>query len=185
MKALLLALAGVAVAAHAQTAAVLVPAQSEIVFTSTQMGVPVEGRFRRFDAAITLDPKQPAAGSVALTIDTASATLGLAETDAELAKPGWFDTRAFPQASFRSSAIKALGAGRFEVSGALSIKGTSQPLVVPVTVTQAGATSTATGRFTISRLAFKIGAGEWSDTSLVADAVAVRFRLVLGGIAPL
>ncbi|HWH82552.1 MAG TPA: YceI family protein [Burkholderiaceae bacterium] len=185
MKHLLLAVAALTVSAHAQTAATLVPAQSEIVFTSTQMGVPVEGRFRRFDATIALDPKQPQAGSVALAIDTSSATLRLAEIDAELAKPGWFDTHRFPQASFRSTAIKAEGGGRFEVTGTLSIKGVAQPLVVPVTLTQNGTTSTATGRFTIKRGAFKIGDGEWSDPSLVADEVGVRFKLVLTGVPPI
>jgi polyisoprenoid-binding protein YceI len=37
---------------HAQQK--LLPAQSEIVFVSKQMGVPVEGRFKRFDAQIQL-----------------------------------------------------------------------------------------------------------------------------------
>lgn len=184
-KNLWLFLAVLAAGAQAQTAATLVPAQSEIVFTSTQMGAPVEGRFRRFDATIALDPKQPQAGSVALAIDTSSATLGLAEIDAELAKPGWFDTRKFPQASFRSTAIKAEGGGRFEVTGTLSIKGVAQPLVLPVTLTQSGTTSTATGRFTIKRGVFRIGDGEWSDPSLVADEVAVRFKLVLSGVPAL
>jgi polyisoprenoid-binding protein YceI len=50
-------LLGAARPAAAQSAAAMVAAQSEIVFTSRQMGVPVEGRFRRFEAHITLDPK--------------------------------------------------------------------------------------------------------------------------------
>ena len=171
--------------AQAQPAAMLVPAQSDIVFTSTQMGVPVEGRFKKFDAQIAFDPKQPAGGHVALTIEAASATLGIAETDAELARPNWFDTAKFATATFHSTGIKALGGGRFEVAGTLAIKGSTQPLVVPVAVTQAGATSTAIGSFTIKRLAYKIGDAEWADTSLVANDVAVRFKLVLTGLPPL
>ena len=34
----------------------------------------------------------------------------------------------------------------------------------------------------IKRLAFKIGDGEWADTSMVADEVQVRFKLVLSGL---
>jgi polyisoprenoid-binding protein YceI len=172
-------------AAVAQPAAALLPAQSEIVFTSTQMGVPVEGRFRRFDAKVALDPKKPEAGSVSFTVDAASATLGIAETDAELVKPNWFDTARFTQATFKSTAIKGLGGGRFEVAGTLSIKGTPQNVVVPVTVSQTGTVSTATGSFTIKRLAYKIGQAEWADTSIVADDVKVRFKLALTGLAPL
>ncbi len=183
--ALSLALDLIASAAHAQPAATLMPAQSEIVFTSTQMGVPVEGRFKKFDAKIALDPKQPATGSVSFTIDAASATLGIAETDAELVKPNWFDTAKFAQASFKSSAVKGLGAGKFEVAGTLSIKGSAQPVVVPVTVTQSGANSVATGSFTIKRLVYKIGEAEWADTSLVANDVTVRFKLTLTGLPPI
>ncbi|MES3013112.1 MAG: YceI family protein [Pseudomonadota bacterium] len=181
----LLALSLFAPLAHAQPVAALVPAQSEIVFTSTQMGVPVEGRFRRFDAAIALDPKRPEAGRVAITLDAASATLGIAETDAELLKPNWFDTARFAQASFRSTSIKGLGAGRYEVVGTLTIKGSAQPLVVPVQLTQSAGSSVASGSFTIKRLAFRIGDAEWADTSLVADNVLVRFKLTLTGLAPL
>ncbi len=182
---ILLALGFCAGLAHAQSAATLVPAQSEIVFTSTQMGVPVEGRFRRFDARIALDPKQPASGSVAFTIDAASATLGIPETDAELAKPNWFDTARFAQATFKSTRVKGLGAGRFEVAGTLSIKGSVQTVVVPVSVTQIGAASIATGSFSIKRLAYRIGAAEWADTALVANDVTVRFKLTLTGLPPL
>ena len=181
----LLALGLFAGVAHAQPAATLVPTQSEIVFTCTQMGVPVEGRFKRFDAKIALDPKQPATGSVSFTIDAGSATLGIPETDAELVKPNWFDTARFAQASFKSSSVKGLGSGKFEVAGTLSIKGSAQAVVVPVVVTQTGANSIATGGFTIKRLAYKIGEAEWADTSLVANDVSVRFKLTLTGLPPL
>jgi polyisoprenoid-binding protein YceI len=171
--------------AFAQPAAQLLPAQSEIVFTTKQMGVPVEGRFGKFSAQIALDPRQPASGRVAFTIDTGSARFGAAETDAEVPKPVWLNVAKFPQASFESTAIKALGGGRFEVAGKLSIKGTAQNVVVPVSVAQAGASSTATGTFTIQRLAFKVGEGEWADTQIVANDVAVRFKLALTGLPPL
>ena len=163
----------------------LLPAQSEIAFTTRQMGVPVEGRFGRFAATIAFDPKAPEAGSVAFTIDTASARFGTPELDGEVGKPEWLSAAKFPQASFRSSAIRGTGAGRFEVAGKLTIKGASQDVVVPVQLAQAGATSTATGSFTIKRLAFKVGEGEWADTSMVADDIVVRFKLALSGLGPL
>jgi polyisoprenoid-binding protein YceI len=148
------------------------------------MGVPVEGRFQRFDAQIAFDPRQPQAGTVALSIDTGSATLGIAETDAELPKAEWFSATRFPQARFRSSAIKALGGGRFEVRGQLVIKGQTRDLVVPVFLAQTGSSAVATGSFAIKRLAFRIGEGEWADTSMVADDVQVRFKLALAGLPP-
>jgi polyisoprenoid-binding protein YceI len=171
--------------AFAQSAAKLVPAQSEIVFVSKQMGVPVEGKFRKFDAQVSLDPKQPETGKVVLTIDVGSASLGVPETDAELPKAPWFNMPRFPQASFRSNAIKGTGGGKFEVKGTLDIKGNAREIVVPVALAQQGGASTATGNFTIKRLDFKIGEGEWTDTSMVANDVQVKFKLALTGVAPL
>ena len=43
----------------------------------------------------------------------------------------------------------------------------------------AAGNSVATGEFTIRRLAFNIGEGQWSDPSVVADEVVVRVRMVL------
>jgi len=163
----------------------LIPAQSEIRFISRQMGVPVEGRFKQWTAQINFNPKQAAAGKVSFTIQTGSASFGAAETDAEVPKAPWFNVAKFPTASFASSAIKPLGGGKFDVAGTLTIKGNSQPVVVPVSISQAGGTSTASGSFTIKRLDFKIGEGEWADTSMVANDVTVTFKLALSGMAPL
>jgi polyisoprenoid-binding protein YceI len=169
--------------AMAQT---VVPAQSEIGFVSKQMGVPVEGKFKKWTAQIAFDPKKPEAGKVSFTIDTGSAAFGAPETDAEVPKAPWFNVAKFPQASFQSTAIKASGAGKFDVAGKLTIKGQVHDVVVPVTLAAAaGGNGTASGAFTIKRLDFKIGEGEWTDTSMVANEVQVKFKLALTGLSPM
>ncbi len=175
------------IGASAQTPAParLVTAQSEIRFQIRQSGVPIEGRFARFDAQLVLDPKAPRTGSVMLSIDSASATVGFAESDAELPGAKWFDSAKFPRATFQSSAIKGLGGGRFEAVGKLAIKGTTQDLVVPVAIVQSGPLSTATGEFVVKRLDFRVGESEWADLSLVANDVRVRFKLVFTGLGNL
>jgi len=160
----------------------LVPAQSEIAFVAKQMGVPVEGHFKRFDAQIAFDPTKLDAAKIAFTIDTGSATLGSAEADAEMPKAPWFNVVKFPQATFQSSAFKALGAGKFEVSGKLGIKGNVRDVVIAVTLAPSGANTIASGSFAIKRLAYKVGEGEWSDTSTVADDVQVKFKVALSGV---
>lgn len=163
----------------------LLPSGSELSFTSRQMGVPVDGHFKRFDAQLAFDPKKPEAGKVAFTIDLASVAMGAPEVEAELAKPLWFDSKKLAQASFQSSTIKPAGKGRLDVTGRLTIKGQSRELTVPVTLAQAGSQTTATGAFVLKRLDFKIGDGEWSDTSMVANDVQVKFKLNFSGIAAL
>ncbi|RQO79981.1 polyisoprenoid-binding protein [Acidovorax sp. FJL06] len=178
--------AALVVSAQAATAQQqLVPAQSEVQFTARQMGVPLDGHFKKFSAQVAFDPAKLATSKIALTVDTGSATLGSKETDAELPKPTWFNVAKFPQAQFESTAIKALGGGKFEVAGKLTIKGNAQNVTVPVVLAQNGATTTATGTLPIKRLAFKIGENEWADTSMVADDVTVKFKLALTGVGKL
>ncbi len=162
----------------------LVPAQSEVTFVAKQLGVPLQGRFKAFAVQSRFDPKAPQTSQLALQMDLGSVAVN-ADSEAELAKPDWFNTAKFPKATFQSGAIKALGGGKFEVAGKLSIKGNVRDLVVPVQVTQAGALSTATGTFALKRLDFKVGDGDWADTSIVANDVQVKFKLVLQGMPPL
>ena len=162
----------------------LVPAQSEVSFVSRQMGVPVEGKFKTFSAQVAFDPAKLATSQIAFTVDTGSADISR-EANAELPKATWFNVAAFPKATFQSSSIKRLDASKFEVTGKLSIKGLSSDVVVPVTLAQNGATTTATGAFPIKRLAFRIGEKEWADTSMVADEVQVKFKIALTGVPKL
>lgn len=169
----------------AQAQQQLVPANSSISFTSRQMGVPVDGQFKKFEAQIAFDPAQVAQSRIHFSIDMGSATLGSAETDTELMKPLWFNTAQFPKATFQSTNIKALSPQSLQVTGLLRMKGVEQTITVPVQLQQNGRTTTATGQFTLQRLALKIGEQEWADTSMVANDVVVRFKLALTGIAAL
>jgi len=163
----------------------LLPAQSELVFVAKQMGVPITGHFKKFDAQVSFDATKLAQSKVVFTVDMGSGTLGAPEIDTELPKAPWFNAPKFPQATFASSSFKALGAGRYEVAGKLSIKGQARDVLVPLTMTQTGAVTVASGVLPIKRLAFQIGDGEWADTSMVADDVQVKFKFSLSGVGKL
>lgn len=183
MKKISTALAGLLLAVSASAQQKLIPAQSEMNFVVRQMGVPLDGKFSKFDAQIAFDAKKPETGKVAFTIDLGSASVGDAETVKELKKPEWFNTGKFPNATFTSSAIKSLGAGKLEVAGTLTIKGNAKPLTVPVTLATGGAGVTlAQGSFTLKRVDFRVGEGDWSDFSIVANDVTVKFKLALTGL---
>ena len=177
------ALSGLSASALAQQK--LLPAQSELSFAAKQMGVPVSGHFKKFDANISFDAAKLATSKVTFTVDMGSATMGSAEADSALPTAPWFNVPKFPQATFTSSAFKALGGGQYELAGQLSIKGQAQPVRVPLSMTQSGAVTVATGVLPIKRLAFKIGDGDWADTSMVADDVQVKFKFALGGVGKL
>jgi polyisoprenoid-binding protein YceI len=166
----------------------LLPAGNTISFTSKQMGVNVEGSFKKFEAQVAFDPKKPEAGKVGFKIDLTSVDIGDAGTMAELKKPGWFDSARVPTAVFASTGIKATGPGKFEILGNLTVKGIAKPVTVPVTLSQAGlpaGQTRADGSFVIKRLEYKIGDGDWNDVSLVANDVNVKLRLMFTGISAL
>jgi len=153
--------------------------KSTLVAISRQMSVPVAGNFTKFDANIDFDPAKPAGGSARLTVDTASYDLGNSTYNDSVRGPAWFDAKAYPQATFVSTAIAPTGPNQYSVSGNLTIKGHTESVAVPVVLTQQGAMQTFDGTLPIHRLLFGIGTGDWKDTSTVADEVLIKFHIVI------
>lgn len=152
--------------------------KTAVTFTSKQMGVPVDGRFRKATATIAFDPAKPAQASAKLDIDLASVDAGSPDANNEVVGKAWFNLKAFPTASFVSSAVKALGGDRYEVVGKLTIKGKSQDVTAPFTFRQEAGNGVFDGGFVLKRLDFAIGDGAWSDVGTVANEVNVRFHVV-------
>ena len=176
---LLALLALLALAAPAAAQGVLVD-KSEIAFTVKQMGVNFDGRFRTWKADVVFDPRNLATSRAVLDVDLASIDLASAESESEAQGKLWLDSARFPVAHFASTAIRAVGEGRYEVNGKLSIKGITRDCQVPVTVkTDAAGNRVAEGSFALRRLDYRIGEGQWADTGIVDDAVVVRVRIVL------
>jgi len=158
-------------------AAPLDSAHSQVGFTLTQMNSPMQGRFAQVHGDVTFNPARPAQGKADISIQTASIELPTPQASAMARGSDWFDTARFPVARFVASGFKALGGNRFQVNGKLTIKGVTHDVAAPFTVQSAGASTRTDGVLTISRLAYKIGDGDWSDTSTVADPVQIRFSV--------
>ena len=169
-----LALAGTA---HAVEYTRVRAEQSRIDFGYQQMGVSMEGSFGTFTSELRFDPAAPAAARAAIEVDLASVDTGSAEGDAEVATRTWFDTSSFPVARFESTGVKALGGNRYEVSGRLTIKGSSRDVVVPATFTAQGDSAVFDGSLTIRRGDFSIGEGAWKAFDIVANDVVIKFRI--------
>ncbi|WP_233835948.1 YceI family protein [Paraburkholderia sp. ZP32-5] len=153
-------------------------AKSSVIATTKQMNVPVDGKFKKFSAQLNFDPAKPAAGTASVSIDTASYDLGADDYNKQAQGKEWFDTAAWPAATFVSSSIAPAGGNQYKVTGKLTIKGKSQTVVVPVVIASQGATQTFDGSLPIKRTQFDVGTGEWKDTSVVADEVVIKFHLV-------
>ncbi|WP_372521732.1 YceI family protein [Sulfuricaulis sp.] len=149
--------------------------KSEIAATFRQMNVPVEGRFKIFHGVVNFDPVNLTAARARIEIDTASFDLGAPEYEEELRGKEWFDTSAYPKASFISSGVVAVGPNRFEAKGKFTLKGKTQEIKVPFTRRSDGGVQVYEGELPISRKAYAIGSAEWDDT--LEDKVIVKFRI--------
>jgi polyisoprenoid-binding protein YceI len=176
--ALLLLLNGLAPAGAAEFAAVN-PQQSSIGFVSTQMGVPVEGRFGKFDAHLAIDPTKPESGTAHIDVDIKSIDVGSQDANEEVVGPAWFDAAKYPAASFAASNVTRLPNGSYRAIGKLTIRNVTREVNVPFTLTQKGSLLVIDGSLPIKRLDYGIGSGIWSDTDTVANEVQIRFHFTL------
>jgi polyisoprenoid-binding protein YceI len=89
-------------------------------------------RFSRFDAALTFDPSNIPASKVVTTIDTSSFEMDAApQACIDIVKgPQMLDTVKFPQIVFKSERGRMTGAKSMEISGMLTLRGVTRPLVL-------------------------------------------------------
>ena len=179
MKRLALATAFAALASTAQAVeySQVQPEKSAVTFIYKQMGVAVDGKFKKFSSQLSFDPAKAAAAKVTFDVDLGSVDTGAPEGDQEVAGKPWFNTKAFPTARFVSGSVKALGGNKYEVAGKLTIKGQTQDVLVPATFTAQGNTGVFDGGFTIRRADFTIGEGAWAKFDIVANDVQIKFRI--------
>lgn len=152
--------------------------ESTLGFTATYQDEAFEGSFARFTPAIRFDPANLAASRFDVRILLASAGTQNAERDEMLLGSEFFDAAGVPEARYVATRFRALGGNRFVAEGTLSLRGVSKPVPLAFTWTP-GAKAVLVGEATVSRLAFKVGTGDWTDTELLPDAVKVTTRLVL------
>ena len=165
-----LSIAGITCAAELNVGA------SSIIATFKQEDVPVDAPFKTFSGKIDFSAANPAAGKATLQVATASLDLGSADYNAEVQKPDWFNCAAYPNATFVSTSITAAAPGHLTATGTFTLKGRSETISIPVTVTTSGGATAYDGKLQISRKYFSIGSPTWSQ--VVDDTVQVRFHLV-------
>ena len=89
-------------------------------------------RFSRFDADLTLDPRNLPASTVATTIDAASFEMdGAPQMCLDIMNgPQMLDTAKFPQIVFKSERVRMTGAKSMEIVGTLTLHGVTRPMVL-------------------------------------------------------
>jgi polyisoprenoid-binding protein YceI len=170
-----------ATATHAATAWTTDPAQSRLEFTAILAGGEFDGAFRRFQADIDFDPADLEHSRFRVEIALASADTGDADRDLALRGADFFAVERWPSAGFAADRFVALGNGRFEALGRLTIRDNSREVRLPFRFEPAagGTRAGLAGGTTIRRLDYGVGQGEWQDTQWLGDEVRIRFTLQL------
>ena len=151
---------------------------STLTFAAKYQGDAFVGRLPSFTTRLSFDPTRLAGSRLDVTIALASATVGDPDGDDTLKGGDFFNVAQFPQARFSASTFRSLGANRYAADGTLSLRGASKPVTLTFTWTP-GARPVLTGKATLKRLDFGVGSGDWADTDLIPNEVAVSTRVVL------
>ncbi len=156
---------------------------STLAFSGMTQGETFDGKFKTFDAAIAFDPAQLATSRFEVKIILASADTANAERDDTLHGVDFFDTAHMPVATYTATKFRSLGGNRYAADGTLDLRGMSKPITLTFSWV-AGATSSLTGDALVNRLDFKVGGGQWADTSQIGNAVKVHASLKLVAVVP-
>jgi polyisoprenoid-binding protein YceI len=151
---------------------------SMLAFAGQYQGEVFTGRFPGFSTRLSFDPARLADAKLDVIIPLATATTGNADYDDNLRGGDFLDTAQFAQARYTATRFRALGGNQYAADGMLSLHGVSKPVTLTFTWTP-GARPVLSGKATVKRLDFGVGGGDWADTGLIPDAIAVSTKVVL------
>jgi len=86
---------------------------------------------------IVYDADAPEKSSVEVVLPMSGLDTFVPKLDEHLKTADFFDAEKYPQATFRSTGVKALGEGRLEVTGTLDLHGVQKPVVLEATLNKA------------------------------------------------
>ena len=142
-------------------------------FSVTNSGAALNGSFTSWSGDITMDPDAPESAAITIRVDLASATLGDATQDSMLGGADFFNTSAFPQATWRSASVRRVSGNRYEADGTLTLKGVSRPQRITFTLDGSGSSRSVSGSATVDRNAFSVGVGD--SAANLGGSVTVNF----------
>ena len=169
------------VGAIAQTTWVEDPMHSKLGFTVTHLGIAdVPGYFDDYDVTITSAKPDFSDAVVELTAQTKSINTQVDPRDNHLRSADFFDVEKYPAMTFKSTSIKKLKAGNYELTGDLTIHGTTKQVKVNMLYRGTTANPNANGApvagiqitGTIKRSDFGVGPG--FPPPMISDDVRIK-----------
>jgi polyisoprenoid-binding protein YceI len=109
------------------------PMHTQVEFAVKHFGMmTIRGRFNDVTATGTIDPENPTASSLDVTIDVASLNTHNAQRDNDLRGSTFLELDKYPTITFHSTKAERTGSDRFTLTGDLTIKGITRPVTLQV-----------------------------------------------------
>jgi polyisoprenoid-binding protein YceI len=110
------------------------PAHTDIAFKAKHMMITtVRGRFDQVEGSLDLDENAPGLSGGEIRVAAASLSTGFGARDEHLRSVDFFDAEHHPWIVFRATSVTPTRAGRFDVIGDVTIRGTTVPVRFEVT----------------------------------------------------
>ncbi len=112
---------------------------TEVLFQWNHSGVALQhGEFTKVKGVLNLVDDALEKSEIDVTIDTASISTGYAPLDDVLKGGEWFNVEKYPEATFKSTSIEVTGEKTAKITGDLTIRGITKPVVLDTTLTHYG-----------------------------------------------
>jgi polyisoprenoid-binding protein YceI len=156
----------------------LTPQNTTIQFVGTHTGDepnPRTGYFTKFTGELAIDETSNTLTAATLGIDTPSLVTEIDRLTRHLHSADFFDVREYPKATFALKKVEAEDAarGRYKLTGDLTIREVTKPIVFPATLRVTDAGATLTSNFKIKRSEFGMTFGPDRVDDEVSLAVTV------------
>ncbi|MGB5885652.1 YceI family protein [Acinetobacter venetianus] len=115
------------------------PTHTATVFSWNHFGFSTpSANFTDIQGVIKVDNAKPANSSVEVTIPLSSVNTNVAALDKEFQEEAWFNAAKYPNITFKSTKVETKDKKHFKITGDLTVKGITKPVVLDAVLNKQG-----------------------------------------------
>lgn len=115
------------------------PTHTDVLFTWNHLGFSnPTGHLGKVDGTLVYDAADPTRSSVQVTLPLDGLDTHVVKLDEHLKKDEFLDAAKYPTITFKSTKVEVVGTGKFKVTGDLTLRGVTKPVVLDATLNGAG-----------------------------------------------
>ena len=115
------------------------PTHTATVFSWSHFGFSTpSANFSDIQGTINVDNAKPANSSVNVTIPLSSLNTNVKALDEHLKTADFFDAAKYPNITFKSTKVQALGKNKYKITGNLTVKDVTKPVILDAVLNKQG-----------------------------------------------